>query len=333
MVELDDNKVWIDGCFDFTHHGHAGAILQARQTIDLSQDVGKLYCGVHNDEDIAYNKGTKPVMNENERYAHTRSNRWCDYVIENAPYVTEAEWLDKYGCRYVVHGDDITLAADGSDCYQKMKDIDRFRVVKRTPSVSTTEIIHRMLSEKYKIETINFNDLPSIDEYNMYCKGYDGESIHCNIYENHFKNFIIKRSNVGDTGCSLKTILIEGDFDLFHIGHIEQLQRIKEDIFEEPIELVVSIKLADDNVNNIMTKKERILSVLACKYVDGIILNAQHDEISKDVYKKFQLDSDVLKNHNKNKFQYLNKQVIIDRILSRRNDYIARNKKKGMEIS
>lgn len=82
--ELLDGRVWVDGCFDFFHHGtssrhtrrnhsrhpsqappltppgHAGAIVQARQLGD------ELYAGVHSDEAILANKGPT-VMNLAER--------------------------------------------------------------------------------------------------------------------------------------------------------------------------------------------------------------------------------------------------------------------------
>jgi cytidyltransferase-like protein len=58
---LYDERIWLDGCWDFFHHGHAGAMLQARQ-------LGtELYVGVHSDEDILKNKGPT-VMNLDERY-------------------------------------------------------------------------------------------------------------------------------------------------------------------------------------------------------------------------------------------------------------------------
>jgi ethanolamine-phosphate cytidylyltransferase len=53
-------RIWIDGCFDFAHHGHAGAMLQARQLGTA------LYVGVHSDEAITVNKGP-PVMALDER--------------------------------------------------------------------------------------------------------------------------------------------------------------------------------------------------------------------------------------------------------------------------
>ena len=60
--EILEDRIWVDGCWDFFHHGHAGAMLQARQ-------LGtELYVGIHSDEAILENKGPT-VMNLQERYA------------------------------------------------------------------------------------------------------------------------------------------------------------------------------------------------------------------------------------------------------------------------
>jgi ethanolamine-phosphate cytidylyltransferase len=59
-VPISDDRVWVDGCFDFAHHGHAGAMLQARR-------LGtELLVGVHSDEAILENKGPT-VMTLDER--------------------------------------------------------------------------------------------------------------------------------------------------------------------------------------------------------------------------------------------------------------------------
>lgn len=76
--EILEGRIWVDGCFDFFHHGmkplfkstsnianltgHAGAIVQARLLGD------ELYAGVHSDEAILANKGPT-VMTLPERYA------------------------------------------------------------------------------------------------------------------------------------------------------------------------------------------------------------------------------------------------------------------------
>lgn len=45
----------------------------------------------------------------------------------------------------MVHGDDVTSDSGGEDCYRFVKAANRFRVVKRTPGISTTDLVGRML--------------------------------------------------------------------------------------------------------------------------------------------------------------------------------------------
>lgn len=73
--------------------------------------------------------------------------KWVDEVVEDAPYVTTLETLDKHDRDYCVHGgkchlhymitglltlvicfvDDITTTVDGYDTYQLVKDAKRYR--------------------------------------------------------------------------------------------------------------------------------------------------------------------------------------------------------------
>ncbi|EOO03496.1 putative ethanolamine-phosphate cytidylyltransferase protein [Phaeoacremonium minimum UCRPA7] len=136
--ELLEGRIWVDGCWDFFHHGHAGAMLQARQ-------LGtELYVGVHSDEAILENKGPT-VMTLQERLSAVDACRWVTASVAYAPYVTQLDWISHYGCKYVVHGDDITSDSSGEDCYRFVKQAGRFKVVKRTPSISTTDLVGRML--------------------------------------------------------------------------------------------------------------------------------------------------------------------------------------------
>ncbi|KAI1081385.1 cytidylyltransferase [Whalleya microplaca] len=136
--ELLEDRIWVDGCWDFFHHGHAGAMLQARQ-------LGtELYVGVHSDESILENKGPT-VMNLQERLAAVDACRWVTRSVAHAPYVTQLSFITHFGCKYVVHGDDITSDSSGEDCYRFVKAAGRFKVVKRTPSISTTDLVGRML--------------------------------------------------------------------------------------------------------------------------------------------------------------------------------------------
>ena len=71
--------------------------------------------------------------------------RWSTKSVPYAPYVTSLPWISHYGCQYVVHGDDITSDSSGEDCYRYVKAAGRFLVVKRTPGISTTDLVGRML--------------------------------------------------------------------------------------------------------------------------------------------------------------------------------------------
>lgn len=79
------------------------------------------------------------------RLAAVDACRWVTKSVAYAPYVTQLDFISHYGCKYVVHGDDITSDSSGEDCYRFVKAAGRFKVVKRTPSISTTDLVGRML--------------------------------------------------------------------------------------------------------------------------------------------------------------------------------------------
>ncbi|CAF4435156.1 unnamed protein product, partial [Adineta steineri] len=99
-----------------------------------------LVVGVHSEAEITKHKGP-PVFSEQERYKMVRAIKWVDEVVEDAPYVTALETLEKYNCQFCVHGDDITVTADGVDTYHIVKAAGRYRECKRTQGVSTTDLV------------------------------------------------------------------------------------------------------------------------------------------------------------------------------------------------
>jgi ethanolamine-phosphate cytidylyltransferase len=131
-------RIWVDGCFDMMHWGHANAIRQAKKEGHF------LVVGVHSDAEILANKGPT-VMKEEERYEAVRACKWVDQVVPDSPYVTSLEYMDKYKCDVCIHGDDLVTTPDGKDTYQAIKDANRFKTVPRTEGVSTTALVRRML--------------------------------------------------------------------------------------------------------------------------------------------------------------------------------------------
>jgi len=270
-------RLWVDGCFDLMHYGHANAIRQAKRCGDY------LIVGVHSDEDILKNKGP-PVMNEQERYAAVRACKWVDEVVEAAPYITSLEMINRYNVDYVIHGDDIVTNANGLDCYHEVKQAGKFKTVKRTQGVSTTDLVGRMLlmtkdhlpPEAKASEPIGVHESknlrvilpPDSSPKSPYTSG------------NNFlaSSITLAAFTAGNRPPSEndRIVYIDGAFDLFHVGHIEALKQAR----SFGTYLIVGIH--DDAVVNqqkggnlpILNLHERTLSALQCRYVDEVITGA-----------------------------------------------------------
>ncbi|KAG6414251.1 hypothetical protein SASPL_126969 [Salvia splendens] len=116
-------RVYIDGCFDLMHYGHANALRQAKALGD------ELVVGVVSDEEIIANKGP-PVMSMEERLALVSGLKWVDEVIPNAPYEITEEFIHRlfkdHKIDYIIHGDDPCLLPDGTDAYALAKKAGRY---------------------------------------------------------------------------------------------------------------------------------------------------------------------------------------------------------------
>ena len=81
-----------------------------------------------------------------------RAIKWVDEVIEGAPYVTTLETLDQHNCQFCVHGDDITMTADGTDTYHIVKAAGRQEYKCKKGLVCLFDLIYwRRLEEHDKI--------------------------------------------------------------------------------------------------------------------------------------------------------------------------------------
>ncbi|RKP27383.1 hypothetical protein SYNPS1DRAFT_12750 [Syncephalis pseudoplumigaleata] len=266
-------SIWVDGCFDMMHYGHANALRQAKEMGDY------LVVGVHSDAEILKNKGPT-VMKEEERYAAVEACKWVDEVVRDAPYVTSLEYLDRYNCDFCVHGDDITTAADGSDCYQEVKDAGRYRECKRTQGVSTTELVGRML-------------LMTRDHHNRTSSTSTTTPIAGSGTKTSVSHFlptskrIVQFSDGREPKPTDKVVYVDGAFDLFHYGHIEFLKRAKElgDYLLVGVHDDATINRIKGSNYPLMNLHERVLSVLACRYVDEVIIGAPYS-VTQDVLEK-----------------------------------------------
>uniref|UniRef100_A0A8C3CT42 ethanolamine-phosphate cytidylyltransferase n=1 Tax=Cairina moschata TaxID=8855 RepID=A0A8C3CT42_CAIMO len=213
-------RVWCDGCYDMVHYGHSNQLRQARAMGDY------LIVGVHTDEEIAKHKGP-PVFTQEERYKMVQAIKWVDEIAPGAPYVTTLETLDKYNCDFCVHGDDITLTIDGKDTYEEVKTAGRYRECKRTQGVSTTDLVGRMLLMTKAHHSNIDEDLDYRKHTDNFGKGPKGHSPWTGVSQFlQTSQKIIqfasgKEPQPGDT-----IIYVAGAFDLFHIGHVDFLEKV-----------------------------------------------------------------------------------------------------------
>lgn len=71
--------------------------------------------------------------------------KWVDEVIPNAPYEITEEFMHQlfkeHKIDYIIHGDDPCLLPDGTDAYALAKKAGRYKQIKRTEGVSSTDIV------------------------------------------------------------------------------------------------------------------------------------------------------------------------------------------------
>lgn len=259
-------------------------MLQARQ-------LGKeLFVGIHSDEAILHNKGPT-VMSLEERCVAVDACRWSTLSIPHAPYVTQLTWISHYGCRYVVHGDDITSDSSGEDCYRFVKQAGRFKVVKRTPGISTTDLVGRMLlcTRSHFIKSLqdvldgregDGSDAEKQakgsgmrDRIREYASDESGLAPLVDVLQwpsSAHSNGLDRLVQGTSPKPGQKVVYVDGAFDLFTPGHIEFLRQVL--LAEsEPVYLVAGIH-NDQEVNDekginypIMNIFERGMCVLQCK--------------------------------------------------------------------
>ena len=184
--------------------------------------------------------------------------RWSTLSVPYAPYVTSLPWISHYGCYYVVHGDDITSDSSGEDCYRYVKAAGRFLVVKRTPGISTTDLVGRMLlctrvhfiksltrtlagedgfgsvaermrtgedmTQRIKDYATNETGLQPGSEVWSWCGSKAAMEDHVAEEAGSFAKMV---PGIGPKPGQ-RIIYVDGGFDLFSSGHIEFLRRVVE---------------------------------------------------------------------------------------------------------
>jgi len=270
-------RIWIDGCYDLTHFGHYNAFRQARALGDY------LIVGLNPDKEVIKYKGSPPVNTDEERYQVIKACKWVDEVVRDVPYVLSEKYLQdvvfgKMQCDYVVHGDDPCLDPEGNDVFASSKRLGRYKEIKRTEGVSTTDLLGRMLQ---------------VTEAQKKGAAAGGAGIREGA---GFVNFLPTSRRISEFSSNRRPkpgdriVYVDGSFDLFHQHHINLLCKARElgDF------LIVGVH-KDEVINKykgfafpVMNLIERVLAVLSCRYVDEVVIGAPW-EITNDVIKTFNI--------------------------------------------
>ncbi|KAJ9506284.1 hypothetical protein QJQ45_000066 [Haematococcus lacustris] len=356
-------RVYLDGCFDMMHYGHANALRQAKTAGD------QLVVGLIPDSEILRCKGP-PVQTEDERLVLVDAVKWVDEVITGVPYDLSPEFLHelftKHRIDYIVHGDDPCLLPDGTDAYAHAKALGRFRMIKRTEGVSTTDIVGRMLTCTRVNPTMLHPDQPHplARDFSMGRESGEpssssggngpttsssstaagGDTSRRDDARTTLSKFLptsrrlVQFSNGRIAPEGARIVYIDGAFDVFHPGHVKILKAAK----AQGEFLLVGLHTDEDVQERrgphlpIMNLHERSLSVLACKFVDEVIMGSP-TVITDDLIKTFNIHlvDRYAAAQSSGIFRRLvspdqhTARDIIQRIVAKRQQFEARNAKKA----
>mmetsp|Transcript_27465 Transcript_27465/g.69306 ORF Transcript_27465/g.69306 Transcript_27465/m.69306 type:complete len:426 (+) Transcript_27465:159-1436(+) len=275
--------VWIDGCYDMTHFGHFNAFRQARALGD------HLIVGLNPDAEVVRYKGSAPLFKESERLQAIKACKWVDQVVENVPYVLNETYLNEvvfgeHKVDYVVHGDDPCLDAEGNDVFATSKAAGKYREIKRTEGVSTTDLVGRMLlmtkSHHSRGNTPDTSPVPARTNPQSPLRERIGEQFEKVA---GFAGFLPTSRRIAEFAApnrrpkpNDRIVYVDGTFDLLlpcHVRFLEQARKLGDF-------LIVGVH-RDDEVNRykgrnfpIMNLQERVLGVLSCRYVDEVVMGA-----------------------------------------------------------
>ena len=371
-------RVYMDGCFDLAHFGHANALRQARHIGEKEDDAfntkddededyekdGKnattrttrtttttceLVVGIVSDAEIARCKGP-PVVPEEERVKCVKAVKWVDDVITNVPYELTPEFVerlfsgthfagrrfctsllfsiylsfshslyvslftpaDEYGIDCIVHGDDPCYLPDGTDAYAIPKTLGKYREIKRTEGVSTTDLVARLLefadsSDGGKDTTKSSSDGNSKRHESRFCTtasriaqfaakvSYSKTSkIHTEDKQRKRKGKEEKRKN-GNAKDNDTCCYVVGAFDVFNAGHVELLEECSVAADKVICAVIADEYLTSDQTNQpppMLNQSERAMSAIACRHCDDVVVGAPA-RITDDICKTFNVTAVV----------------------------------------
>ncbi|XP_019796264.3 ethanolamine-phosphate cytidylyltransferase isoform X5 [Tursiops truncatus] len=284
---------------------------------------------------------------------------WCDGCYDMVHYghsnqLRQARAMGDHLIVGVHTDDDITLTVDGRDTYEEVKQAGRYRECKRTQGVSTTDLVGRMLL----VTKAHHSSQEMSSEYREYADSFGkcpgGRNPWTGVSQFlQTSRKIIQFASGKEPQPGEMVIYVAGAFDLFHIGHVDFLEKVH-GLAERPY--IIAGLHFDQEVNHykgknypIMNLHERTLSVLACRYVSEVVIGAPYS-VTAELLDHFKVD---LVCHGKTEIMPdkdgsdpyeepkrrgifcqidsgndLTTDLIVQRIIKNRLEYEARNQKK-----
>jgi ethanolamine-phosphate cytidylyltransferase len=198
--------------------------------------------------------------------------KFVDEIIENVPYTTMTPGLlDKLGVDFAAHGDDMPILPDGTKMYGPVEAAGRYLVFKRSEGISTTNLLNRLLL------ATKTHDSPVVEAPRNNLNNFILSSQRLSQFSNHPNKRIEHARNI---------VYIDGDFDFFHMGHVEILKSAKAqgDFLIVGLHSDIDIQayrsrrlnlgIGAPQMFSVMNVGERAINLLSCKYVDDVILDA-----------------------------------------------------------
>ncbi|KAJ6253071.1 ethanolamine-phosphate cytidylyltransferase [Anaeramoeba flamelloides] len=214
-----------------------------------------------------------PIFSDEERKILLLGCRWVDEVIM-MPYGNKLETMERHNCDYIIHGKEPTILLDGRDSYAETKKANKYISTERTYGVSTTSILDRIIQliNIYKIGNYTNTNNSNLNKNNQISFSLQRNSRSVNALRiAEFCNK--KRPTKNDT-----ILYVPGKWDLFHCGHVLFLQ-----IARKIADYIIVGVYSDQTIQQmkgkgfpLMNVYERSLSVLACRYVDDVIIDAPY---------------------------------------------------------
>jgi cytidyltransferase-like protein len=112
-------------CRDSPSPSTDGHMLQLRQC-KLAFPSVHLLVGVCSSSLVREHK-SNPVFSSSERYESMRHVRWCDEVVEDAPWTVDQDFIDKWQIDYIAHDEEPYASAGKEDVYAYAKSIGTLR--------------------------------------------------------------------------------------------------------------------------------------------------------------------------------------------------------------